>query len=263
MDLDLAGRLALVTGASRGIGYAIASGLAAEGARVAIVARGARGLDEAAARIEAATGRRPLTIASDLSSGEGVDDALARAIEGLGGLEVLVNNTGGPPEGTFRSTDDTAWQAGFEGIFMSAVRASRLAVEPMRVAGSGRIVHVLSVSARQPIEGLLTSTALRAGLLALTKAMALELGPLGITVNAVLPGYTATERLEELTASRAARTGRDPQELKAGYAAGVPLGRIGRPEEIAAAVVFFASARASYITGTSLAVDGGYLRGMP
>ncbi|MBM3267023.1 MAG: SDR family oxidoreductase [Candidatus Sericytochromatia bacterium] len=243
MDLGLAGRRALVTGASAGLGKAIAAALAAEGARVAICARGADRLELARAEVGAAA-----AFACDLSLPGAGAAAVEQAIAALGGLDILVTNSGGPPTGAFRDVSDQAWQAGFDGLWQSAAGAIRAALPGMTAARWGRVLLVTSVAAREPIAGLTVSNALRAGLLGLANSLSREVAGDGITVNVLLPGYTRTERLVELGVS----------DAKIG--AEVPAGRLAMPEELAALAAFLASERAAYVTGQAIACDGGWLR---
>jgi 3-oxoacyl-[acyl-carrier protein] reductase len=263
MDLGMKGRVALVTGASRGLGLAIARELAREGARLAIVARGKEGLTDVARQLEQDFETEVFPFPGDVSHHEGMAVIVLAVASKLGGLDILVNNTGGPAEGRFEQLRDKDWQTSFEGTFLSVVQACREAIPYMRKKGWGRIVNILSVSARQPIEGLFTSSALRAGLVGFTKTLSQEMAKDHITVNAVLPGFTQTERLQDLARTRAKEQGVTPEAILDGWRKAVPAGRLGEPEEVGKAVAFLASEAASYITGVSLAVDGGYIKGLP
>jgi 3-oxoacyl-[acyl-carrier protein] reductase len=262
MDTGLAGRVALVTAASQGLGRAIARGLAAEGAALAICARRREPLAEAAAEIAAATGASVLPVQADVTDAEDCRRLVAAALEHHGRLDVLVTNTGGPAPGSFAACDDAAWQAAVESTLMSVVRLTRLVVPAMCARRFGRIVHVASITARQPIRGLTLSNALRPAIVGLAKDLADELAPHGVLVNCVLPGMHRTERLLHVAG---ARPGADPAAVEARLAElarAIPLGRVGRPEELADAVVFLCSERASFVTGTTLTVDGGATRGL-
>lgn len=245
MELGLTGKRALVMGASSGLGKAIAVELVREGARVAICARGVTKLQAIADEIGAEA-----AIAGDLSAPGAGGQTVRTAAEHLGGLDILVTNTGGPPTGSFLDLSAEQWQKGFEGLWQSATDAMRAAIPGMRANGWGRILLVTSVAAREPIANLTVSNALRAGLLGLANTLSREVAPMGITVNALLPGYTKTERLAELGVS---------DEQMAGQ---IPAGRLGRPEELAALATFLASDRAAYITGQAIACDGGWMRGI-
>ena len=262
MDLGLARRVALVTGASSGIGKAVARSLLAEGARVTIAARDPGRLEEAARDLEAATGARPFTAAADVS-----DPALAGALvedteRRFGTVHILAVNTGGPPAGGFADHDDHAWESAFQLLLMSAVRLARAALPAMRAQRFGRIVFLTSLTVKQPEPGLILSNSLRAGVTGLAKTLSREVAADGITVNSVCPGYTATTRLDELALAHARREAVSPEVIRARWLAGIPCGRLGRPEEIGDLVAFLASERAGYITGTAIAVDGGAIRGL-
>jgi 3-oxoacyl-[acyl-carrier protein] reductase len=248
MDLEIAGRSALVTGASRGIGFAVADALVREGARVVVVARDGGPLESAAARLRE-TGEAHAVVA-DLSTAAGARRAIEAATERVGSPEILVANVGGPPVGKPSALDDGAWSRGFELTLMSAVRLARAALPSMRQRGWGRIVNVTSLSVRQPVLDLTLSNALRAGVTAFARTLASEVAAEGVTVNNVAPGYTATERLEELFAD---------DYTRASLVATIPARRFGAADEIADAVAFLCSARATYITGQTLLVDGGLI----
>ena len=245
MDLGLKGKRALVMGASSGIGRAIAEGLSHEGAVVAICARDEGRLSQASREMGA-----KISIPCDVSKPGASRALVEKVIEALGGIDVLVTNTGGPPKGGFLELSTPQWEEGFRNLWMSAVEAMRASILSMRASGWGRIVLVTSVAAREPMPGLTVSNGLRAGLLGLTKSVSQEVAKDGITVNALLPGYTDTERLRELGIPNERMT------------AQVPAGRLGEPNEIADLAVFLASKRAAYVTGQAIACDGGYLRGI-
>lgn len=243
MDLHLKGRTALVFGGSRGLGRAIAAELAREGAQVVIVARDADRVRRAAAE----TGC--LALPGDVSLPGAGGALVAGAAELLGRMpDILVTNTGGPPIGSFQATDAEAWAKGFQGLWMSAVDSIRAALPAMKENRWGRILAVTSVAAKEPQPGLVISNGLRAGLLGMLNTLSREVAAEGITVNALLPGYTNTDRMAELGVDNATM---GPK---------IPAGRLGEPEEFAALAAFLASGRASYITGQAIAVDGGLLQ---
>lgn len=250
MELGLKGKVALVTGASEGIGRAIAEALVAEGASVVINARGEERLEEAAR--ELATGGGTVRgVAADLSKAAELS-ALLRAVRDVEGEpDVLVANAGGPPKGLPSTLSEEQWQAAYELTLMSFVRLVESTLPAMRRKGWGRILAVTSLSVREPIADLTLSNAMRSGLTAYAKTLATEVAADGVTVNCIAPGYTATERLNELF--------RDEREKEA-LVATIPSRRLARPEEIASAAAFLASERASYITGQTLLVDGGYVK---
>lgn len=242
MDLGINGRRALVMGASRGLGKAIAQALIAEAAVVAICARDSRRLEKTADELGAHA------FATDLSKPGASAALVSQVISRLGQLDVLVVNTGGPPPSNFADIDDEGWRSGFEALLMSCIGGIRASLPGMRARQWGRIIVVTSVAAREPIANLVLSSGLRAGLHGLVNALSKEVARDGITVNALMPGYTLTERLTDVGTN----LGQVAQQI--------PAGRIGRPEEFAAAAAFISSERAGYITGQAIACDGGLLR---
>jgi 3-oxoacyl-[acyl-carrier protein] reductase len=242
MDFGLTDKRALVTGASQGLGRAVAAALREEGAAVAICSRDAARLATVAKDIGA------VAVAGDLSAPEGPNDILREANARLGGIDILVVNTGGPPAGAFETISDAAWRQAFDGLWMSAVQLIRGCLPGMRQRRFGRIMIVTSVSADEPLPNLMISNALRPGLHGLVNALSREVAADGITVNALMPGYTMTERIRSL--------GLDEKAV----AAQIPAGRFGRPEEFGALAAFLASEQAGYICGQAIACDGGFLR---
>jgi 3-oxoacyl-[acyl-carrier protein] reductase len=261
VDLGLRDKRVLVAAASKGLGRAIAAEFVTEGARVAICSRERVPIEQVARQIGAQVG-----IAADVSTEAGCRAFVESATASLGGIDVLVVNAGGPRPGTFADLDDAAWQKAFELTLLSAVRLTRLAVPELK-RSKGAIVFSTSTSVRQPgspaYGTLMLSNALRAAVHGLLKTLSTELAPDGIRVNAIQPGRISTERIAELDADTAKREGIPVEKVQERFEKGViPLGRYGRPEEFAAAAVFLASPRASYITGVSLQVDGGMLTSM-
>ena len=263
MDLGLSGRVALVTAASRGLGLASAKALATDGASLLICARGPLRLDEAAREIRSATsGARVETMTLDVSAPDAAAQLIGQARDKFGRLDVLVNNAGGPPPGSFASVGDADWEKAFQITLMSVVRLVREALPMLQASGQGRIVNLVSTSVKQPIDGLILSNALRAAVIGMAKTLSKEIGGSGITINNVLPGIILTDRQRELRGADAARRGISFEQAIEEAGRGVPLGRIGQPEEVGALVAFLASKQASYITGTSIQVDGGMIAGI-
>ncbi len=262
MDLGLEGKVSLVCASSKGLGKAVALGLAQEGARVAICARSKRVLEASAAEIRASTGAEVLPVPADLTQPPQVAALFKEIIHRWNTIHVLVNNAGGPPSGPFESHDLARWQNAVDLNFMSTVNLSALALPYMKKQRWGRIINIASIAAKQPVDGLILSNAVRAGVLGLGKSLANELAPHNILVNNVCPGYTRTDRVIELAQSEAQLRQRPVEEMYGAWERLIPLGRLGEPAEFAALVVFLASERASYITGTTIAVDGGYIKGL-
>ena len=257
MDLGLDGRAALVGGASKGIGKAIARELVSEGARVMICSRSAENLAAAAEEIRSETGKEVEYAVCDMASHDDIKRTVAAAAEKLGRLDIVVNNAGGPPTGTFQDLDERYWQHAIDQNLLSAVRTIREALPHLMRSGSGRIINITSVSVKQPIDGLILSNATRLAVVGMAKTLSRELAPEGITVNNVCPGNIATERLMALIEERAARqrqTLADAVSLEEGR---VPMGFLGEASDVAGLVAFLASDRARYITGTTIQVDGG------
>jgi len=261
MQTGLTGKVALVCAASRGLGKAAARGLAAEGARVAMCARHMPTLQAAAAEIQAETGAEVLAIAADLSRRSDIVRLVDQTVQHFGGLDILVTNSGGPKAGLFSATTESDWRDAIDLVLLSTVLLCMEAVPHMR-RGGGRIINITSISAKQPIAGLMLSNALRPAVTGFSKTLANELARDGILVNCVAPGYTRTDRVIELAEATAAREGVLVEAVEKRTVQNIPLGRMAEPSEFADLVVFLASDRGRYITGTTIPVDGGYLRGL-
>jgi 3-oxoacyl-[acyl-carrier protein] reductase len=262
MDLGLEGRVALVTGSSQGIGKAIAFELSREGARVTICARNENVLREAAKDIQGKTGNAVLPIRADLTRSDDVDRLVRAALAQLGRVDILVNNTGGPPSTDFMETSDQQWRSAYNLLLMSTINACSAVIPHMLGARWGRIINMTSFAAKQPADRLVLSNVVRAGMLGLSKSLSNELAPHGILVNAVCPGWTMTKRVEDLAKAHADAERKTPEDIIRSWENQIPLKRIAQPHEIAGLVAFLASERASYITGAVIQVDGGVVRGL-
>jgi 3-oxoacyl-[acyl-carrier protein] reductase len=260
VDLGLAGRVALVCGSTKGLGRAVAKLLAQEGARVAVNGRHSDSVEAAARELASETGQTVLPFVADVGVPAQAEGLVERVHHELGRLDVLFCNASGPPAAPFSHQSGEAFHRAVELNLLSTIHLARAAVPIMRKLQWGRIICLASVAAKQPLPGLILSTTARAGVLGFAKALADEVAAEGITVNVVCPGFIATERITELTETRAKREQRRSQEVMREMVAGIPLGRMGRTDELAASVAFLASERASYITGTALQVDGGFTR---
>jgi 3-oxoacyl-[acyl-carrier protein] reductase len=261
MDLQLKGKRALVTGSSRGLGYATALTLAKEGCRLAVNSRDEAKISAAAQKIAVETGAKVIGLAGDVTDPEAPERIIGEAVQALGGLDILVTNAGGPPAGTFESFDDAAWQKAIDLSLMSHVHLIKAALPHLRQSKAASVLTVTSYSVKQPIQNLVLSNSIRAATVGLTKSLALELGRDGIRFNSILPAWTETERVAELMTFRAKQNGTTVEYEIDKQSKDSPLGRMGTPEEFANAAVFLVSPAASYITGVMLTVDGGMYKG--
>ncbi len=261
MDLGLSGRVALVAAGSKGLGRAVADELAAEGAAVAICARGAEALDEAVRAITAAGGRAQGIAAAVARPGE-ASRIVAEAERAFGRVDILVTNSGGPRSGTHDAISGEDWAHAVHLLLDSAVGFARAVLPGMRQRGWGRILNLTSIAAKQPVDGLMLSNSVRAAVIGFARTLATEVAAEGITVNNLLPGYTRTARVEDLARQMAATQGADEGGLIARWEREIPRRRLGEPREFAGLAAFLASERASYITGQSIAVDGGGIRSL-
>lgn len=257
MELGLKGKRALVMASSRGLGYACAMGLAREGCDLVICSRDPEHIEQAAEQIRQETGARVHAMTCDVSQEDEVKALVAAAVEQFGGLEIAIHNAGGPPAGGFQAVTGEQWAKAIDQNLMSFVWMVQAAVPEMRQSGYGRILAITSSSIKQPIPNLVLSNATRTSVLGVAKTLSRELAPDKILVNVIGPGRIATERIDELDEAAAKRSGRAVEEVKQESMSSIPLGRLGRPEELANLAVFLASEAASYITGSAILVDGG------
>jgi 3-oxoacyl-[acyl-carrier protein] reductase len=262
MDLGLKNKVALVAAASRGLGRAVAAELAAEGAALVICSRNAETINNTASEITKATGAEVLALAADVSQADDVAHLVRSGIERFGRIDILVTNSGGPPAGQFESFSQEHWEDATRLLLFSAVELARNVLPGMKERGWGRILNITSIAVKQPVENLILSNSLRAAVTGFARTLANEVAPLGITVNNIMPGYTRTERIEELSRMMAEKEGISPAEFVARWEKEIPMRRLGEPREFAALAAFLVSERASYITGTSVPVDGGWIRAL-
>jgi 3-oxoacyl-[acyl-carrier protein] reductase len=262
MDLGLRDRVAIVAAASKGLGRAVAEELAREGAEIAICSRTASDLEKAAQKIQAMGGREVFWQPVDVGKAEEVSRFVADVEKRFGSVDICVTNTGGPPSKLFSATTNEDWRVWTDQLLMSTVYFAQQVLPRMQKNQWGRFLTITSYSVKQPVEGLLLSNSLRAGVTGLVRTLANEYAAHGITVNNVCPGYTRTDRLDDLAGMMAQRTGATSEEVFAGWKKLIPAGRLGRPDEFAAVVAFLASEKASYVNGVSLTIDGGTTRSL-
>jgi len=261
MDLKLKGKIALVTGSSKGLGYATAFQLAKEGAYVAINSRNEENILKAAFQIATDTGSQVAAFPGDLSDADMPAQLISNTVKKFGGLDILVANSGGPPSGKFENLDDATWQVAFNQLIMSQVRLIRAALPYLKQSSAPSVLTLTSYAVKQPVPNLILSNSLRNAVIGMTKTLALELGSLGIRFNSILPGWTETERVTDLMTFRAKTNNSSIEEETRKQALDSPFSRLGTPEEFANAAVFLVSPAASYLTGVMLSVDGGMYKG--
>jgi 3-oxoacyl-[acyl-carrier protein] reductase len=262
MDLGLRGKVALVAAASRGLGRATALGLGAEGANLVLCARGASDLEAARNEIAKQTSVEIHTVVGDVSNAADIDKITSEALAKFGQVDILVTNAGGPPAGVFEKHSWEVWQQAVNLTLRSAVELTRAVLPGMRARKWGRVINVTSIAAKQPVDLLILSNSIRAAVTGFARTLANEVATDGITVNNILPGYTRTERVEHLADVTAGKEGVTRAEVVARFEKEIPMRRLGEPSEFAALAVFLASRQASYITGQSIAVDGGWIRNL-
>ena len=262
MDLGLKDKVAMVGGASKGLGFAVARALAAEGARVSIASRDRDAIERAADTIARDTGAQAIANAVDLGKADAIAEWHAATMKAFGGVDVLYANTGGPPAGTALGFDDGAWQTAFDLLLMSVIRSVRIVIPSMRARGGGAILVGTSSTVKEPVPNLALSNVMRAGVTALVKTLSLELASDRIRINTLLPGRIATDRLQYLDEVNAKRAGISAEDQRQRATSAIPFGRYGEPAEFGRAGAFLLSDAASYITGAALQVDGGLLKGL-
>lgn len=262
MDLGLADKVALVAASSRGLGRAVAGELAAERASLVLCARGEQALQETTSAIERESGASVLPVAADFAEPGAAGRVVDEALRHFGRIDVLVTNAGGPAAGPFESLSPEAWQAAIRLNLESVLELVRGVLPGMKERGWGRIVNITSIAVKQPVSGLMLSNSVRAAVTGFARTLANEVAPFGVTVNNALPGYTRTRRLEQLAEKTAEQQDRSAQSVLETWESETPMGRLGEPREFAALVAFLCSERASYITGTSIQVDGGWIRSL-
>jgi 3-oxoacyl-[acyl-carrier protein] reductase len=262
MNLNLKDKVAMVSGASRGLGFAVAKALALEGAKVSISSRNAKAIQSAAETIHKEAGVEVLAMAVDVRSSANITDWHKATVARFGGVDLLYPNSGGPPPGPTLKFDDEAWQGAFELLLLSVVRMIRLAVPVMTERGGGSIVMATSSGVKEPIPNISLSTVMRTSVSALAKTLSIELAPKNIRVNQLIPGRIHTDRVEEIDLENAQRLGISIEEQRAKIQSTIPLNRYGAPDEFASAAAFLFSDAAAYITGATLQVDGGLLKGI-
>lgn len=262
MDLGISGKRALVAAASHGLGKAAAMELAKEGARLVICSRDQSAIESAAEEIRAATSMEVLPVVADVTQIPDIERLADHAMARFGGVDILVTNAGGPPATTFSTTPPEAWQKAFDLTLMSAINLCRALVPQMRQRQWGRIIFISSITVKQPAGNLLLSNVIRTAISGLSKSLSNEYAADNVLVNSVLPGYTLTERMAELSEAQAKTRGVSTDQVIAEWVQQIPMRRLGKPEELAALIAFLASERASYITGAAIQVDGGFIKGI-
>ncbi len=260
MDLGIKDKVAVVLAASKGLGRATAEALSAEGVKVIIASRNQPELEKTAQEISLKTGNQVIAIPVDVTVAAQVENFVVKAASHFGRIDILVNNAGGPPFGPVESFDEAAWQSAFELNLLSTVRLTRLVLPHLKKTGSGRIINIVSMSVKSVLESSVLSTGIRMGVVGFSKLLADEVGPDQITVNNVCPGLILTDRIRSSGIKKELAAGLTEEQALAEKAKNIPLKRIGKPEELASLITFLASEKASYITGTTIQVDGGVTR---
>ncbi len=262
MDLGIKGKVALVTGASAGLGFAAATQLAKENVRVAINSRSEDNLKDAAQRVFKETGNKPAIFAGDISIEGVAEDIVEKVSQELGSIDILVANAGGPPSGLFESHSKETWRKSVDLTLFSSINLSRVVIPNMVKKKWGRIIFITSLSVKQPSDVFIISSTLRTGLTGFAKTISNEYAQYGITINTVCPGFTKTEMMQKAAVAESEITSRTVEDIYNEWQTSIPAGRLGNPEELAALIAFLASKKAAYITGSSILVDGGLYKGL-
>ena len=262
MNFGIQNKTVLVTASSKGIGKAAAELFAAEKCNVAICSRSEFELEKTASELSAKYENEIFWIVCDLNNPSDITNTVEKVTEKFGGIDILVNNCGGPSAGFFEELNEEKWNFGYEQVLLSVVRFVQAVLPNMKKKNWGRIINITSVAVKQPIDNLLLSNTFRAGVIGLSKTLSNQLAKHNITVNSVAPGYILTERIYELAVNKAKLTGESHETIFAKMTKEIPLGRMARPEEIASAILFLASEQASYITGNTIQIDGGLYKGL-
>lgn len=262
MDLGLKGKIALVAASSQGLGFATARELASEGASLIICSRNQSSIDRAADTIRGETNAGVLAVAADVSVAADIERLVAAGLDRFGKIDILFTNSGGPPAGPFESTTSETWEVATRVVLNSVVDLCRLVLPGMKERRWGRILNLTSIAAKQPVDNLMLSNSLRAAVTGFARTLANEVAAFGVTVNNILPGYTRTERLDELIDFLSVKEGVSADDVRGRWESEIPMRRLGDPKEFAALAAFLVSERASYITGGSIAVDGGWIRSL-
>jgi 3-oxoacyl-[acyl-carrier protein] reductase len=262
MDLGLKNKVALVAASSTGLGRAVAEELANEGAGLILCARRADVLENSSREIASATGAEVVSVPADLTQSADIERVISAGLKKFGRIDILVTNNGGPPAGQFENLSQAQWEAATQLTLYSVLEFTRRLLPDMKERGWGRILNITSIAVKQPVDSLILSNSLRAAVTGFARTLANEVAPFGVTVNNIMPGYTRTERLEELAQMMAAREGISPAEFAGRWEQEIPMRRLGEPREFAALAAFLVSDRASYITGQSIPVDGGWIKSL-
>lgn len=260
MDLGLKGKNALVTASSKGIGKACAEALASEGCNVMICSRNSENLIQVADELIRNYGTDVHWFKCDLRNPDDIEELVKETYRAFGSIDIVVNNCGGPPSNYIFNFTDDDWNNAYQEILMSVIRISNLVIESMKKNNFGRIINITSVTVKQPIQRLVLSNSLRNAVVGYAKTLSNEVAQFGITVNNVAPGYTLTKRVYDLAVDQAKLTGKSHEEILKSYTQDIPMGRLGKPEEIGNLVAFLASEKAGYITGQTIFIDGGYIK---